>query len=46
MMMFVEDPDNSEALSDLDSPLMSTLIPLAISGILLIIGIIIIIVGI
>ena len=45
MMMFVEDPDNSEALSDPDSPLMSTLIPLAISGILLIIGIIVIIAG-
>ena len=45
MMMFVEDPDNSEALSDPDSPLMSTLIPLAISGILLIIGIVVIIAG-
>ena len=45
MMMFVEDPDNSEALSDPDSPLMSTLIPLAISGILLIVGIIVIIAG-
>ena len=45
MMMFVEDPDNSEALSDPNSPLMSTLIPLAISGILLIVGIIVIIAG-
>ena len=45
MMMFVEDPDNSEALSDPDSPLISTLIPLAISGILLIIGIVVIIAG-
>ena len=45
MMMFVEDPDNSEALSDPNSPLMSTLIPLAISGIVLIIGIIVIIAG-
>lgn len=45
MMMFVEDPDNSEALSNPDSPLMSTLIPLAISGILLIVGIIVIIAG-
>ena len=45
MMMFVEDPDNSEALSDPDSPLMSTLIPLAISGILLIVGIVVIIAG-
>ena len=45
LMMFAEDPDNSEALSDLNSPLMSTLIPLAISGIILIIGIIVIIAG-
>ena len=45
LMMFVEDPDNSEALTDPNSPLMSTLIPLAISGIVLIIGIIVIIAG-
>ena len=45
VMMFAEDPDNSDALSDPNSPLMSTLIPLAISGIVLIIGIIVIIAG-
>ena len=44
-MMFAEDPDNSEVLSDPNSPLMSTLIPLAISGIILIIGVIVIIAG-
>ena len=45
MMMFVEDPDNSEALSNPNSPLMLTLIPLAISGILLIVGVVVIIAG-
>ncbi len=45
LMMFAEDPDNSEVLSDPNSPLMSTLIPLAISGIVMIIGIIVIIAG-
>ena len=45
MMMFVEDPDNSEALSDPNSPLMSTLIPIAIAGIVLMVGIIVIIAG-
>ena len=45
LMMFAEDPDNSEILSDPNSPLMSTLIPLAISGIVLIVGIIVIIAG-
>ena len=45
LMMFAEDPDNSEVLSDPNSPLMSTLIPLAISGIILIIGVIVIIAG-
>jgi len=43
--MFAEDPDNSEALSDPNSPLMSIIIPLAVSGILMIIGIIVIIIG-
>jgi len=43
--MFAEDPDNSEALSDPNSPLMSTIIPLAVSGILMIFGIIVIIIG-
>ena len=45
LMMFAEDPDNSEFLSDPNSPLMSTLIPIAIAGIVLIIGILAIIAG-
>lgn len=45
LMMFAEDPDNSEVLSNPDSPLMSMLIPLAISGIMMMIGIIVIIAG-
>ncbi len=45
MMMFSEDPDNSAAFSDPNSPLMTTLLPLAVSGILLIIGIIVVIFG-
>ena len=45
VMMFAEDPDNSDALTDPNSPLMSTLIPLAVSGIVMIIGIIVIIAG-
>lgn len=46
VMMFSEDPDNSEVFSDPNSPLVTTLIPLAISGILLIVGIFVTIVGI
>ena len=45
VMMFSEDPDNSEALSDPNSPLMRVLMPLAIAGIVLMIGIIVIIIG-
>ena len=45
LMMFAEDPDNSDVLSDPNSPLLSTLIPLAIAGIILIIGVIVIIAG-
>lgn len=45
VMMFAEDPDNSEVLSNPNSPLMSTLIPIAISGIVMILGIIVIIAG-
>lgn len=44
-MMFSEDPDNSEALSDPNSPFLKTIMPLAISGIILLIGIIIMAVG-
>ncbi|KAF6242641.1 hypothetical protein C6988_08235 [Nitrosopumilus sp. b1] len=45
VMMFAEDPDNSEAFSNPNSPLMTTLVPLAIAGIILIIGIIVVIAG-
>lgn len=45
MMMFSEDPDNSQAFSNPNSPLLNVLIPLAISGIILVIGIIVTIVG-
>ncbi|MFQ6024916.1 MAG: hypothetical protein ACE5JT_00150 [Nitrosopumilaceae archaeon] len=45
-MVFSEDPENSEAMLDPNSPFLKTLIPLAISGILLIIGIIVLMVGI
>ncbi len=44
VVMFSEDPENS-ALSDPDSPLMNMMLPLAISGILLLLGIIISIIG-
>ena len=43
--MFSEDPENSDALSNPDSPLMSMILPLLISGFLLILGIIISIIG-
>ena len=45
-MMFSEDPDNSDALTDPNSPVMSTLVPLAISGILLVSGIVVVLIGI
>jgi len=45
VMMFTEDPDNSSAFSDSNSPLMTILMPLAIAGIFLIIGIIATIIG-
>ena len=43
--MFSEDPENSDALSNPDSPLMNMVLPLLISGFLLILGIIISIIG-
>ena len=46
VMMFSEDPDNSKALSDPNSPIVSTLMPLALSGMILLVGIIVVIVGI
>jgi len=43
--MFSEDPENSDVFSNSDSPVMNMLLPLAISGVLLILGIIISIIG-
>lgn len=45
IMMFSEDPENSDALSDPNSELMRIVTPLAISGILLLVGIAVILVG-
>ena len=45
IVMFSEDPENSDALSNPDSPLMNMVLPLLISGFLLILGIIISIIG-
>ncbi len=44
--MFSEDPENSDAFSNTDSPMMDMVLPLIISGFLLILGIIIILIGI
>ena len=46
VVMFSEDPENSDALSNPDSPVMNMIMPLLISGFLLILGIIITIIGI
>lgn len=46
IVMISEDPDNSEVFSNPDSPLRNTVLPLVISGLLLIFGIIILLVGI
>ncbi|MFB5632052.1 MAG: hypothetical protein ACE5Q9_01845 [Nitrosopumilus sp.] len=43
--MFSEDPENSEALTNPDSPVMSMVVPLMVSGILLILGITVLIIG-
>jgi len=45
IVMFSEDPENSDALSNPNSPLMNMVFPLLISGFLLILGIIISIIG-
>lgn len=45
VMMFTKNPQDSNAFSDPNSPLSKTLVPLAISGVLLIIGIIAVIAG-
>ena len=43
--MFSEDPENSDAFSNSDSPAMKMLYPLAISGVLLLLGIVVSIIG-
>ena len=45
VVMLSEDPDNSGALSNTNSPFMNKILPLAISGILLIIGIVTLLIG-
>ena len=46
VIMFAEDPENSESLRNSNSPIAEMIVPLIISGILLIVGIIVIVVGI
>jgi hypothetical protein len=46
VVMFSEDPKNSDAFSNPNSPMMDMLLPLIISGFLIILGIIILIIGI
>ncbi len=45
VVMLSEDPDNSDALSNPNSPFMNKILPLAISGILIILGIIMLLIG-
>jgi len=45
VVMLSENPDKSHALSDSNSPFMNKILPLAISGIMLIIGIVILLIG-
>lgn len=45
VMMFSENPENSDILSNPDSPVMSMVLPLVVSGFLLILGSIISIIG-
>jgi uncharacterized membrane protein len=44
--MFSEDPENSDALSNPNSPVMNMVFPLIVSGILIILGIVMLIIGI
>ena len=46
VVMFSEDPENSDAFSNPNSPVMDMILPLMISGFLIILGIIITIIGI
>jgi len=45
VVMFSEDPKNSDAFSNPNSPMMNMLLPLIISGFLIIIGIVILLIG-
>ena len=45
IVMFSEDPENSDALSNPNSPVMNMVMPLLVSGFLLVLGIIISIIG-
>ena len=46
VVMFSEDPENSDAFSNPNSPVMDMILPLMISGFLIILGIIILLIGI
>ncbi len=46
VIMFTEDPDNSDVFSNTDSSIMDMVVPLMVSGFLLILGIIIVLIGI
>ena len=46
VVMFSEDPENSDAFSNLNSPVMDMILPLMISGFLIILGIILLPIGI
>ena len=46
VIMFTEDPENSNVFSNTNSPIMDMVVPLMISGFLLILGIIIVLIGI
>ena len=46
VIMFSEDPENSNAFSNPNSPMMDMLLPLIISGFLIILGIILLVIGI
>mgnify|MGYP003967245263 FL=1 len=46
VIMFAEDPENSDTFSNPDSPVMDMVVPLMVSGFLLILGIIVVLIGI
>ena len=46
VIMFTEDPENSDTFSNPDSPVMDMVVPLMVSGFLLILGIIVLLIGI